>query len=219
MTLNCFGLCVCLFVCLFHFRSDLEESSQIVFLHKRFFFQLSDGFGLRLQIWDTAGQERFRCLIPSYLRDCHVILVCFDVTNCCTLDNVPDWIELAQKERFGRIKKPLIVLVGNKVDEVSQRQVSTGAHRFPKNINLEVGTTLILLIGFFCCCCFFVVVFSLQRALFLLVPRKFHACIAHDLCVNANPGPLNHHKRSIVVPCPPSPLPWKKRSGCYRPSK
>ena len=89
------------------------------------FFQISDGFGLRLQIWDTAGQERFRCLIPSYLRDCHVILVCFDVTNCCTLDNVPDWIELAQKERFGRIKKPLIVLVGNKVDEKSQRQVST----------------------------------------------------------------------------------------------
>ena len=91
----------------------------------KIFFQISDGFGLRLQIWDTAGQERFRCLIPSYLRDCHVILVCFDVTNCCTLDNVPDWIELAQKERFGRIKKPLIVLVGNKVDENSQRQVST----------------------------------------------------------------------------------------------
>jgi len=40
------------------------------------------------------------------------------------LDNVPDWIELAQKERFGRIKKPLIVLVGNKVDEKSQRQIS-----------------------------------------------------------------------------------------------
>ena len=94
-------------------------------IEERSFFQISDGFGLRLQIWDTAGQERFRCLIPSYLRDCHVILVCFDVTNCCTLDNVPDWIELAQKERFGRIKKPLIVLVGNKVDENSQRQVST----------------------------------------------------------------------------------------------
>ena len=106
-------------------RSSLEESLQNVFSIKFFFFQILDGFGLRLQIWDTAGQERFRCLIPSYLRDCHVILVCFDVTNCCTLDNVPDWIELAQKERFGRIKKPLIVLVGNKVDEKSQRQVRT----------------------------------------------------------------------------------------------
>lgn len=104
---------------------SLDESAQNSFLHRWFCFSISDGFGLRLQIWDTAGQERFRCLIPSYLRDCHVILVCFDVTNCCTLDNVPDWIELAQKERFGRIKKPLIVLVGNKVDEKSKRQVST----------------------------------------------------------------------------------------------
>ena len=124
-----FGINLFWFVCLVFFTSiieerSLEESPQNVFFHKWwFFFQLSDGFGLRLQIWDTAGQERFRCLIPSYLRDCHVILVCFDVTNCCTLDNVPDWIELAQKERFGRIKKPLIVLVGNKVDEDSQRQV------------------------------------------------------------------------------------------------
>jgi len=50
--------------------------------------------------------------------------VCFDVTNCGTLDSVPDWIELAQKERYGRIKKPLIVLVGNKVDEQNQREVS-----------------------------------------------------------------------------------------------
>lgn len=51
--------------------------------------------------------------------------MCFDVTNCGTLDSVPDWIELAQKERYGRIKKPLIVLVGNKVDEQNQREVST----------------------------------------------------------------------------------------------
>lgn len=129
-----FVLFVCFFFFFFFFvffstsiieERSLDESAQNSFLHRWFCFSISDGFGLRLQIWDTAGQERFRCLIPSYLRDCHVILVCFDVTNCCTLDNVPDWIELAQKERFGRIKKPLIVLVGNKVDEKSKRQVST----------------------------------------------------------------------------------------------
>ena len=84
----------------------------------------SDGAPVRLQIWDTAGQERFRCLIPSYLRDCHAILVCFDVTNCRSLDGVMDWIELAQTERLGRVQKTFIVLVGNKVDEKSKRQVS-----------------------------------------------------------------------------------------------
>ena len=68
-----------------------------------------------------TGQERFRCLVPSYLRDCHVVLVCFDVTNLCTQ---ADWVELAQKERFGRIRKPFIILVGNKVEEkLSKRRV------------------------------------------------------------------------------------------------
>ena len=36
---------------------------------------------------------------------------------------MPDWIELGQQERQGRLKKPLIVLVGNKLDDTSRRQV------------------------------------------------------------------------------------------------
>ena len=69
--------------------------------------------------------ERFRCLIPSYLGDCHVILVRFDVNHRGSLDSVPDWIELGRKERFERLKQPLIVLVGNKVDDSSRQQVNS----------------------------------------------------------------------------------------------
>lgn len=36
---------------------------------------------IKLQIWDTAGQERFRALIPSYIRDCTIAIVVFDVTS------------------------------------------------------------------------------------------------------------------------------------------
>jgi Ras-related protein Rab-6A len=36
---------------------------------------------IRLQLWDTAGQERFRSLIPSYLKDCNVAIIVFDVTS------------------------------------------------------------------------------------------------------------------------------------------
>ena len=124
------------FVCFHsHYWSNILRGVVAFFSSIKYFFSLIlDGIGLRLQIWDTAGQERFRCLIPSYLRDCHVILVCFDLTNCGTLDSVPDWIELAQKERYGRIKKPLIVLVGNKVDEQNQREVSTKHDVEIKNI-------------------------------------------------------------------------------------
>lgn len=34
-----------------------------------------------LNLWDTAGQERFKSLIPSYIKDSAVAIVCFDITN------------------------------------------------------------------------------------------------------------------------------------------
>ncbi len=34
---------------------------------------------VRLQLWDTAGQERFRTLIPSYIRDSKVAIICYDI--------------------------------------------------------------------------------------------------------------------------------------------
>ena len=36
---------------------------------------------VRLQVWDTAGQERFRSLIPSYIRDCSICIVVYDITS------------------------------------------------------------------------------------------------------------------------------------------
>jgi Ras-related protein Rab-6A len=36
---------------------------------------------VRLQIWDTAGQERFRSLIPSYIRDCAIAFVLYDISG------------------------------------------------------------------------------------------------------------------------------------------
>ena len=32
-----------------------------------------------LNLWDTAGQERFKSLIPSYIKDSAVAIVCYDV--------------------------------------------------------------------------------------------------------------------------------------------
>lgn len=45
---------------------------------------------VRLQLWDTAGQEylffyllnrRFRSLIPSYIRDCNIAVIVYDITS------------------------------------------------------------------------------------------------------------------------------------------
>jgi len=77
---------------------------------------------VRLQLWDTAGQERFRSLIPSYIRDSHVAVVVFDITNKETFNSTAKWIADVRAQRGNDV---VIVLVGNKTDLASSRQVTS----------------------------------------------------------------------------------------------
>ena len=77
---------------------------------------------LRLMLWDTAGQERFRSLSPAYIRDSHVAVVVYDVTNAVSFDGVSSWIELIRSERG---QDTIIMLVGNKTDLSTARRVTT----------------------------------------------------------------------------------------------
>lgn len=77
---------------------------------------------LRLQLWDTAGQERFRTLIPSYIRDCDVAVVVYDITNRRSFLNTHQWIQDVKEERGG--SDVIIALVGNKIDLSVGRQVT-----------------------------------------------------------------------------------------------
>ena len=66
-----------------------------------------------LNLWDTAGQERFKSLIPSYIKDSAVAIVCYDVSSRESFESVERWIEDARAYRADDV---LIVLVGNKSD-------------------------------------------------------------------------------------------------------
>ena len=33
---------------------------------------------VRLQIWDTAGMEKYQSIVPLYIRDAKIVLICFD---------------------------------------------------------------------------------------------------------------------------------------------
>ena len=72
-------------------------------------------------VWDTAGQERFKSLIPSYIKDSAVAIVCYDVTNAESFQSVDKWIEDAKAIREDDV---LLILVGNKSDMESTRQVT-----------------------------------------------------------------------------------------------
>ena len=71
-----------------------------------------------LNLWDTAGQERFKSLIPSYIKDSAVAIVCYDVTNKESFISVDKWIEDAKAIREDNV---LLILVGNKADIDSTR--------------------------------------------------------------------------------------------------
>ena len=76
---------------------------------------------IRLQLWDTAGQERFGSIITSYIRNCDVAIVVYDITDLNSFKRIHKWINLVKEERGD---DAIIMLVGNKVDLTNDRKIS-----------------------------------------------------------------------------------------------
>jgi len=100
------------------FDSTYQPTIGIDFLSKTMYF---DDKTIRMQLWDTAGQERFRSLIPSYIRDSSVAVVCYDITSRDSFVNTAKWIDDVRQERGDDV---IMVLCGNKTDLEDQRAVS-----------------------------------------------------------------------------------------------
>ena len=81
-----------------------------------------DGKMIKLQIWDTAGQESFRSITRSYYRGACGALLVYDVTRKETFEHLPRWVEEIKRNAVPNI---VIMLVGNKADLTSSRQVTT----------------------------------------------------------------------------------------------
>jgi small GTP-binding protein len=73
------------------------------------------------EIWDTAGQERYHSLAPMYYRGAKAALVVYDITSRSSFERARDWIAELRKDGPAGI---VVVLVGNKVDLNSKREVS-----------------------------------------------------------------------------------------------
>ena len=81
----------------------------------------NEGKHISLRIWDTAGQERYRSITLNYYRGADAILLVFDVTNRDSYKNIGNWIKKIEECCHEKIIK---ILVGNKIDLVSERIVS-----------------------------------------------------------------------------------------------
>ena len=76
----------------------------------------------KIQIWDTQGQETYRPIIRAYYKNTIGCLMVYDVTNRTSFNSLIFW--------YAELKKycdpdNVIVLVGNKIDNITDRCVST----------------------------------------------------------------------------------------------
>lgn len=76
---------------------------------------------IKLQIWDTAGQESFRSITRSYYRGAAGALLVYDITRRETFNHLTTWLEDARNHSHSNMT---IMLIGNKSDMESQRQVT-----------------------------------------------------------------------------------------------
>ena len=76
---------------------------------------------IKLQIWDTAGQESFRSITRLFYNESDAVLVCFDITNRKSFEDVREWlVEIENHTKEDIIK----YLIGNFADMEKDRVVS-----------------------------------------------------------------------------------------------
>ena len=86
--------------------------------------QIKSGESLLLHIWDTGGQERFRAMAPLYYKDATAALLCYDVTNRESLQNLEYWIEQLRENANNQSGDNIILsIAGNKCD-ANDKQLS-----------------------------------------------------------------------------------------------
>ena len=69
---------------------------------------------IKLQIWDSSGQCRFKSITTLYYKNCHGIMVVFDLTDRNSFDNVKTW--LSDIKQYCNVEDVPTILVGNKSD-------------------------------------------------------------------------------------------------------
>jgi Ras-related protein Rab-2A len=78
---------------------------------------------IQMAIWDLAGQDSFDSVRHLYYKGARGCVLIFDLTRRKTLESVKSWHEALIKHSYVKSHIP-VVIVGNKLDLVAQREVS-----------------------------------------------------------------------------------------------
>ncbi|OLS15879.1 MAG: Ras family GTPase [Promethearchaeota archaeon CR_4] len=82
-------------------------------------FRYESGEAVRLLLCNFSGENRFQYLLSDYILGSAGALVCYDVTNRSSFEDVSKWIEILRQKN----EQTPIVLVGCKSDAEENRQV------------------------------------------------------------------------------------------------
>ncbi len=70
--------------------------------------------------YDTAGQERYSSISSKYIKSANGVILVYDITNQKSFSKIQEWTNNLEKNN----KNYIAVLVGNKIDLESKREVS-----------------------------------------------------------------------------------------------
>ena len=98
-----------------------------------------NGDTVKLEIWDTGGQERYRSLVPMYIRDSLVIVLCYDISDTYhdICERVKYWMAYICDHLSESAQKiePLVFVVGNKQDLMVSRVGEDAYKKIENDIN------------------------------------------------------------------------------------
>ena len=115
---------------------EKETKSTLVFEHFSKNYKIGEKV-IRLQIWDTSGEETYENLMKTFYRSALCIFIVF------SLDNKNSFLNLNKRiidvKNITNNESPIIVLIGNKKDNISERQITKeDIEKFYKSNDIDI---------------------------------------------------------------------------------
>ena len=98
-----------------------DNKATLIFDHFSKNYKICDKI-IRIQIWDTCGNETYDEIMKNFYRSALCIFVVFSLDDENSFLNLNKWIYDIKK--VNENESPIIVLIGNKKDKESERQIS-----------------------------------------------------------------------------------------------
>ena len=99
-----------------------------------------------MQVWDIGGQSIGSKMIGNYIYGAQVVLLCYDITNYQSFQNLEDWYRLVVRT-FGSRALPYVALIGNKSPIHTHIHIHIHTHTHPlagpcrPSLHAQIGTT------------------------------------------------------------------------------